>query len=150
MTDVVRLFQTVDAPAWAAMRAALWPDADPDELRREAAAFAAGGKLPTPQVVFIAEDDENSIGFLELSVRPYANGCDSTPVPFIEGWYVEASARHRGVGRALIRAAEDWSRERGFVEIGSDTEVANQDSVEAHARCRFAETERVVYFRKGI
>jgi aminoglycoside 6'-N-acetyltransferase I len=149
VTDVVRQFQTADATAWAAMRTALWPDADPDELYREAEAFAAGDTLPTPHVVFIAAD-ECPIGFLELSVRPYANGCDSMPVPFIEGWYVKPEAQRRGVGRALIRAAEDWSRERGFVEIGSDTELANEDSVEAHERCGFAETERIVYLRKRL
>jgi aminoglycoside 6'-N-acetyltransferase I len=150
MNIIIRPLKVADAGAWAAMRAALWPDADTDELQREAAAFAAGAKLPTPQVVFVAEDVESPIGFLELSVRPYANGCDSMPVPFIEGWYVKPSAQRRGVGRALIRAAEGWSRERGFVEIGSDTEVANEDSVEAHERCGFAETERIVYLRKRL
>jgi aminoglycoside 6'-N-acetyltransferase I len=148
MSIVIRPVTAADVGAWAAMRAALWLDADPAELRREADAFATGEKLATPHVVFIAED-ESPIGFLELSVRSYANGCDSMPVPFIEGWYVKPGARRRGVGRALILAAEDWSRERGFVEIGSDTEVANEDSIEAHERCDFAETERVVYFRKG-
>jgi aminoglycoside 6'-N-acetyltransferase I len=149
MSITVRPLKAADVGAWAAMRAALWLDADPDELHREADAFAAGQKLPTPQVVFVAED-ESPIGFLELSVRPYANGCDSLPVPFIEGWYVKPGARRRGVGRALIRAAEDWSRERGFLEIGSDTELTNEDSVEAHERCGFAETERVVYLRKRL
>jgi aminoglycoside 6'-N-acetyltransferase I len=131
------------------MRKALWPDAEIDELRREADTFAAGEQLSIVAAVFIAEDS-GPVGFLELSVRPYANGCDSRPVPFVEGWYVKPSARGRGVGRALMLAAEDWSRERGFLEIGSDTETSNEASAEAHERCGFAETERVIYFRKSI
>jgi aminoglycoside 6'-N-acetyltransferase I len=131
------------------MRAALWPDADARELRTEADAFAAGFPAPTVLAVFIAQSD-GLVGFVELSVRPYANGCDSRPVPFIEGWYVKPAVRRQGVGRALMLAAENWSREHGYVEIGSDTEVANAVSAEAHERCGFAETERVVYFRKRL
>jgi aminoglycoside 6'-N-acetyltransferase I len=146
---LVRSLEPKDAAAWATMRSALWREADANDLRTEVDAFVAGDKLPTPMVVFIAED-EHPIGFLELSVRAYANGCDSMPVPFIEGWFVESGARGRGVGRSLIRAAEDWSRERGYVEIGSDTEIWNDHSLKAHVRCGFAETERVVYLRKGL
>lgn len=145
----VRPLEAKDATAWAAMRAALWPEADAAELTREAEAFVAGVALPTPMVVFIAEDGR-PIGFLELSVRAYANGCDSMPVPFVEGWYVDAGARGRGVGRALIRASEDWSREHGYVEIGSDTEIWNEDSLKAHEKCGFKETERVIYLRKRL
>jgi aminoglycoside 6'-N-acetyltransferase I len=146
---LVRPLEPKDAAAWAAMRGALWREADANDLRREVNAFLASEVLPTPMVVFIAED-EHPIGFLELSVRAYANGCDSMPVPFIEGWFVESGARGRGVGRSLIRAAEDWSRERGYVEIGSDTEIWNENSLKAHVRCGFAETERVIYLRKGL
>jgi aminoglycoside 6'-N-acetyltransferase I len=145
----VRPLEPRDATAWAAMRSALWPEADAADLQREAEAFVAGDALPTVTIAFIAVDDR-PIGFLDLSVRAYANGCDSMPVPFIEGWYVDPSARGIGVGRSLIRAAEDWSRERGYVEIGSDTQIWNEDSLKAHRQCGFEETERVVYLRKRL
>ncbi len=145
----VRPLEAKDATAWAAMRAALWLEAEAADLQREVAAFVASIALPTPMAVFVAED-ERPIGFLELSVRAYSNGCDAMPVPFVEGWFVDASARGRGVGRALIRAAEDWSREHGYVEIGSDTEIWNEDSLRAHQKCGFEETERVICLRKCL
>ncbi len=131
------------------MRGRLWPEANCEELAREVAEFLRGQALPTPHVVFVAADPQ-PVGFLELSLRPYANGCDSMPVPFVEGWYVEQKARGRGVGRSLLLAAEDWCRERGYAEIGSDTQLWNADSLQAHLRCGFEEAERVIALRKKL
>lgn len=39
--------------------------------------------------VWVAEDASGRLlGFVELSLRPYAEGCASSPVPYIEAWYV--------------------------------------------------------------
>ena len=146
---MVRAVSAVDAERWAAMRARLWPDADAATLRSEVDAFFADVPPPTVAAVFVAGDGA-AIGFLELSVRPYANGCDSMPVPFVEGWYVEPDFRGRGAGRALMCAAEAWAGERGYHELGSDTQIWNAASLRAHERCGFVETERVVYLRKML
>lgn len=132
------------------MRAQLWPHADAAELAREARDFSSGAGVPTIDVVFIADDDDRQIGFLELSLREFSDGCDSMPVPYVEGWYVEPTARKHGVGKALMRAAEAWSRERGFTELASDTEVGNETSLRAHKRCGFEETERLIKLRKEL
>lgn len=63
-------------------------------------------------VVFVAQADDRVIGFLELDYRKYAPGCTSSPVPFIEGWYVDPAHQGQGVGRALVGAAEAWARVR--------------------------------------
>lgn len=97
-----------------------------------------------------AIESDVPVGFIELAVRPFADGCDSAPVPHVEGWYVEPGARGRGTGRALMDAAEGWARERGFVELASDTEVHNDGSLAAHMRCGFVETERLIKFRKSL
>jgi aminoglycoside 6'-N-acetyltransferase I len=90
------------------------------------------------------------VGFLELSVRDFADGCDSAPVPHVEGWYIEPPARGLALGADLMHAAETWSVERGFSELASDTEVENVASQNAHAACGFEETERLVKFRKSL
>ncbi|HEY2475060.1 MAG TPA: GNAT family N-acetyltransferase [Candidatus Cybelea sp.] len=149
MSARVRPVGATDSEAWAAMRARLWPGANADELAEEVAAFLAGASLPTPIAAFIAVDPA-PIGFLELGLRPYADGCDSMPVPFVEGWYVEPDARHRGAGRRLLEAAEKWSRSRGYAELGSDTQLWNDASLAAHIACGFSETERVIYLRKEL
>jgi aminoglycoside 6'-N-acetyltransferase I len=133
------------------MRARLWPDAGAAELDREVRAFLAGARVPTIDAALLAEDDEaRPLGFLELSIRAFSDGCDSMPVPHIEGWYVEHAARQQGIGRALIAAAEDWARERGFKELASDTEIDNVDSQRVHAACGFDEVDRLIKFRKAL
>ena len=146
----VRALLPDDAQTWAALRARLWPSADPAELAAQSAAFVDGYDTPTIAAVFIAEEDATPLGFLELALRSFSDGCDSMPVPHVEGWYVEPFARGHGVGRALMQAAEDWARSHGFVELASDTEPWNEVSLAAHARFGFQETERLVKFRKVL
>ena len=151
MTNV-RLAAKDDADPWLAMRAALWPDASVDELRVEVAAFFTAGLEPAMlHRVFVAEAEGGAlVGMLELSLRPYADGCASSPVPFIEGWYVAPEARRCGVGGALVRAAEEWAVVQGFTEMASDALLDNHVSERAHAAAGFEEVERAIRFRKSL
>ncbi len=99
---------------------------------------------------FVAEEGGRLAGLLELDQRKYAPGCDSSPVPFIEGWHVEPDVRRRGIGRALVRKAEGRARAAGFKEMASDTEIENGGSVAAHCALGYVETERVVCFRRAL
>jgi aminoglycoside 6'-N-acetyltransferase I len=90
------------------------------------------------------------IGFLEASLRAYADGCDSSPVGYIEGWYVLPEHRRRNVGRSLVQAAEDWARTRGCSEMASDVLLQNTISQQAHIRLGYEEVDRVVQYRKGL
>lgn len=45
------------------------------------------------------------MGFVEASLRPYAEGCDTRPVGYLEGGYVAPEWRGQGIGRALVEAA---------------------------------------------
>jgi aminoglycoside 6'-N-acetyltransferase I len=149
--DVIRPIEARDAEAWAAMRARLWPEANADELAQEARAFAAATKQGIVDAAFVAaRNDARPIGFIELSVRAFSDGCDSMPVPHVEGWYVEGTARGQGVGRALMRAAEEWARSRGFSELASDSELTNEGAQQAHVACGFEEVDRLVKFRKRL
>jgi len=148
---VIRPIEPRDAEAWSAMRGRLWPEANVDELARETRAFAAGLKQGIVDAAFIAiGDDAQPLGFIELSVRAFSDGCDSMPIPHVEGWYVEDSARGQSVGRALMRAAEEWARSRGFTELASDSELTNENAQRAHTACGFEEVDRLVKFRKPL
>ncbi len=147
MTEI-REVVDADAAEWLRMRIALWPDSDSDHEADIKRFFAE--RLERKRT-FVAEDDDGRlIGFLELDQRSYAPGCESSPVPFIEGWYVDAKARRTGVGRALIGAAEDWSRAAGFTEIASDVEIDNLGGIAAHGALGYEETDRVVSFRRAL
>lgn len=144
-----RPLEARDRQTWAAMRAALWPDEDADLLGHETLMHFSG--RPLAEAVFICESvDGEPCGFLELSLRAYAEGCASSPVPFIEGWYVAPVARHKGAGRALVSAAEHWALLRNFTEIASDTQLENAQSQGAHAALGYEEVERLVTFKKSL
>jgi aminoglycoside 6'-N-acetyltransferase I len=138
-----------DRDAWERMRQALWPS-EPGEHSRTIARYFEGG-LPEPLEVLIAFDEKReAIGLIELSIRAYAEGCVSDQVAFIEGWYVEPAARRKGVGTALVVAAESWARSRGCVELGSGTEVDNVTSAAAHLAAGFTDTGVVRCFIKSL
>ena len=101
--------------------------------------------------VFIAERPDGSVcGYVEVGGRAYADGCNSSPVGYIEGWYVDPDVRRRGYGRALLAAAETWARERGYTEMASDARLGDSVSLEAHVRNGYAVVDRIVQFRKSL
>jgi aminoglycoside 6'-N-acetyltransferase I len=146
----VRHAEPADARRWADLRHALWPDQSREELEAEAKAFLRGAE-PRLQAVLLAEEPEGSlVGFAELSLRPYAEDCVTTPVAFLEGWYVSPSARRRGVGRALVTAAEAWGRTQGCREFASDTQYDNNISAAAHQALGFEDAGALRCFRKAL
>lgn len=136
-----------DAPAWARMRSALWSDESAAALAAEIPRVLADAET----WAFVAEDaDGTALGFAETALRKYANGCENQPVPFLEGIWVAPGARRHGIGRKLIDHVAAFFAARGFTEICSDALLDNPVSHAAHAGWGFAETERVVYFRKAL
>ena len=119
MGMVIREAVSDDLPEWARMRRTLWPDeTEPGEHELEIRAFFAE---PGDAVTFVAERPSGGLaGFIEIDLRSWAEGCQSRPVPYIEGWYVDEDARRQGVGGALVRSAEAWARKAGFQEMASD------------------------------
>jgi aminoglycoside 6'-N-acetyltransferase I len=100
--------------------------------------------------VFVAEIGGRIVGFLELDFRKYAPGCQSSPVPFIEGWHVETAFQRRGIGRALVEAAEARARALGHQEIAGGAALDNADGIAAHRALGYKESERVVCFRRSL
>jgi aminoglycoside 6'-N-acetyltransferase I len=138
---------TADLEDWAAMRIALWPDEE--DLRKEAARMLAN---PPPEILnLIAHVDGEAAGFAEASIRrDYVNGCETSPVVFLEGIYVAPAHRHRGLARALVARVGDWGRAFGCTEFASDALLDNLASHAFHSAIGFKETERVVYFHKPL
>jgi len=141
---IVRPASEADVPAWAAMRARLWPDEDPVELALELASAAA------PPVALIAEEDGRPIGFAEASVRSVAEGAPAGPAAYLEGIWVEPEHRRRGVATALLAAVEQWGRTQGLGHLGSDALLDNEASHRWHAAMGFGEVERLVVFGKPL
>ncbi len=134
-----------DVEAIARMKRKLWPDAD-DDLAQETLNIIKNGE---PDLLLVADDGELR-GFIEVSERRYAEGCKSSPVPYIEGWWVDESFRRQGVGAALVHAVEDICKERGHTELASDTWFDHELSVRAHTALGFDVVETATHFRKAL
>jgi len=146
----VRPVTAFDRDAWAAMRADLWPEDSVEAHVAEVGRFLEGA-VREPWAVLVAEEEDGRlVGFAELSIRAYAEGCSSDRVGYLEGWYVAPRARGGGVGRALVRAAETWARAQGCTELASATEIANAASAAAHRALGFTEAGVVRCFRKDL
>jgi aminoglycoside 6'-N-acetyltransferase I len=128
------------------MRHALWPEMREAENFQETKALAEGPKA----FVRLALDGQGrAAGFVEATLRTdYVNGCETSPVAFLEGIYVEPWARRQGVARGLVEVVQQWARQMNCSEMASDALLENTDSHGMHLAVGFEETERVVYFRK--
>lgn len=135
--------------SWLAMRQALWPGASREEHLAEIAMWCADGDR---YGAFMAVTDAGEeIAFAEAAIRyDYVNGADTSPVGFLEGIHVAPAYRNQGVARKLVRAIADWVISRGCRELASDAKIDNTVSQAMHKALGFEETERVVYFRKGL
>lgn len=143
----VRRAEPGDRRDWLRMRRALWPDCPLEEHQAEMDEIMGSADL----AVFVAlRDGGQAGGFLEASLRNYAEGCATRPVGYIEGWYVDPEWRQQGVGAALVRAAEAWAVARGCREMASDAEIENTVSHRAHLALGYEEVERLVHFRKWL
>jgi len=136
-----------DRASWVRLRRSLWPHCSEQKHELE-----SGQLLKSGGVVFVAEAEHNDlIGFAEVSLRQdHVDGASICPVPYLEGWFVEASFRRQGVGRALIAAVEQWAILRGYSELASDAELGNTLSIRLHKLLGFSEIERNVTFLKPL
>lgn len=142
-----RLVETVDFDEWLRMRLSLWPEHSPDEMRGEMEAMLSDRTC----AVFVTVRRAGGLGgFIEASQRDYAEGCHSSPVGYIEGWYVDPDLRGQGTGRQLVSAAESWAASQGLREMASDCVLDNLASLKAHLALGYTEVERLIHFRKWL
>ncbi len=144
----VRRLRQDEFKQWLRMRQALWPQSDVSELRHELEVMWARREH---EPVFVAERADGSLGgMIEVSLHEQAEGCTTSPVGYIEGWYVDPDLRRKGVGRRLVAAAEAWAREAGCREMASDTEPDYPISPLAHKHLGYQEAARPLHYRKAL
>jgi len=143
----VRLIRPDDLAEWLRLRRSLWPHTPEHRQIEEASSILSqDGVHP----VFVADAVRELAGFVEVSMRDHVEGCETGPVGYVEGWYVEPEYRGRGIGRALMHEAESWAAGHRCREMASDAALSNQRGQALHARLGYEETERRIVFRKPL
>jgi diamine N-acetyltransferase len=96
--------------------------------------------------IIVAENNEEIAGFLALKVYRV----EQTPrwrgrrFVMIENMAVDPFHRRRGIGRALLRAAEDWTTQRGIADLQLFVWEFND------AAARFYESDGFVTMHRGM
>jgi aminoglycoside 6'-N-acetyltransferase I len=144
---LVRPYRDADWAEWLRMSQALFPAESDDGLTSGMRDFRARRDA---EVFVVDRGDGRLAGFVEAGSRPYADGCETSPVGYVEAWFVDDDVRRRRWGRALLGAAEDWARAQGYSEMASDALIDNVVSHQAHEAAGYAEVERLVVFRKKL
>ena len=137
-----------DMVEWLRLRRGLFDDSTEAEHQQEMA-----GILAEPDgCVLVAERPSSTqlAGYLHVGSRKYAEGCNSSPVAYMEEWFVDADVRRQGVGRALVAAGEAWAKQNGYIELASDTVIDNDVSLASHLALGFREVERQINFIKKL
>jgi aminoglycoside 6'-N-acetyltransferase I len=146
-TMLIREYKPSDWDEWLRMSKALfsveWSEADVAEMHVTLA-------RPDAAVFVLERPDGSLAGYVEAGARSIVDGCVTSPVGYIEAWYVDPDVRRGGHGRALLQAAEAWARNQGYQEMGSDALLDNHVSHMAHERSGYTEVDRVVTYRKDL
>ena len=144
----IRPLEERDLAEWLRLRQLLWDGASEGDQRAEMVSIIENSDS---QFVAVADLGMGKLGgFLEASIRPFVEDCDSENVGYLEGWYVDEEHRQMGIGRGLVKSAESWARQKGCTEMASDAEINNELSLQAHARLGYRETSRLVHLRKVL
>lgn len=144
----IRRVGQADMDEWLRLRKMLWDQTSADEHREEMIDIF---EHTDSQLVLVAQNGNGGlVGFMEASIRPFVEDCNTDQVGYLEGWFVELEHRKHGIGRKLVEGAENWARERGCEEMASDAEVGNELSYNAHTKLGYKETSRLVHLRKDL
>lgn len=144
----VRPVHESDLNEWFRLRKLLWDENDDGDNRLEMMEILSH---PESQLVLVADSGAGHlIGFLEASIRPFVEDCHTDHVGYLEGWFVEPEHRQTGVGRELVRNAENWAKQKGCTEMASDAEIGNERSLDAHTRLGYEVTSKLVHLRKEL
>ena len=125
----------------------LWPEDTVDELKEEFTELLES----EDDDVFLYQVKGENIGFIHVAIRhDYVEGSDSSPVGYVEGIYVKADYRNKGIARELVKKGEQWALSKECYQMGSDIEYDNTVSYDFHKKIGFQEANRIICFIKEI
>lgn len=144
---MIKVANKSDSKTLAQMAIKIWDNDSVEELEKEFDEFVDDPNMAS----FIKYVDEKPVGFANVSIRyDYVEGCETSPVGYLEGIYVEDCYRNNNFARELVIACEDWVKNKGIKEFASDCELTNLGSLAFHLSIGFSEANRIICFKKDI
>ena len=144
---MIRKANLNDLPRLTELALELWPDNSVDKMYYDLGKIMTAGE----SVFFLAYREETAVGFAQCQLRhDYVEGCETSPVGFLEGIFVAEGYRLTGTGRALLAACEAWAKSVGCSEFASDCELDNTVSLAWHMKNGFTEMGRTIWFAKKL
>jgi GNAT superfamily N-acetyltransferase len=107
---------------------------DPERFILTASPEAGYGRFLVSQLadpeslVLVAERAGAVVGYVYASLEPVSWRDLRGPCGFVHDVYVDAAARHTGVGRGLVQAAIEWSRSHGRSQVVLWSKARNGDA----------------------
>ena len=142
----IRKATSADSLILAQLACEMW-GGTPEEREPEFAQLTVNAEA----ACYLAFDGDVPIGFAQCQLRhDYVEGCETSPVGFLEGVYVQPEHHRKGAARQLVKSCEDWARSVGCTEFGSDCEIDNIDSLAFHLAIGFEEAGRTIWFNKKL
>lgn len=125
----------------------LWPEMIVEEAKDLLNDYIGGKET----AVFTHYVNEKYVGLALCCLRyDYVEGCDTSPVGYLEGIVVDENNRMKGIANLLCQECERWAKEKGCTEFASDCELTNSTSIQFHLNIGFKEENRIVCFKKNI
>lgn len=140
---VVRPAASGDVPALCGLVCELGYAGTAEEIAARLARIVADDS----QAVRVAERGGRVVGWVQVQMT---NLLESEPRGEIVGLVVTAAERGRGIGAALVHAAEDWARGRGLTLMGVRSNQVRLDAHRFYQRLGYAEAKTQLSFRKQL
>jgi aminoglycoside 6'-N-acetyltransferase I len=133
---------------WYHLRNLLWPNHPINEHIEDGKKIIESNNLIS---FLVCSDNGQFVGFADASIRQdYVNGCDHSPVAYLEGIFILDEFRRLGLASLLLHEVEKWGKSKGCLELASDTSPDNHISKNMHEKLGFTPTETVIFFKKNL
>jgi GNAT superfamily N-acetyltransferase len=133
---VVRPATVADTPALARLATQLGYPSDPAAMPGRLGRLAADSNA----AAFVAESDGTVVGMATVHLRYTIN--HESPIAQLTLLVVDEANRIRGVGRALVRAAENFAKGRGAKRINVTTALHRAGAHAFYERLGYTHTGR--------
>ena len=125
----------------------IWPEHTPKELERIVRDYMDSDE----SAVFSESSGGQIVGVALCALRhDYVEGCETSPVGYLEGVGVREAFRLRGIAGRLVSECGQWAREKGCTEFASDCVLTNTASLHFHLSIGFQEQNRIICFKNTL